>query len=177
MSLQHAYSDAQERAPRQKKDRATRRSVERRSLLVELADPPKIPNVQPKLTMAQARAALFLSSDLQANWPTSGAVVMSYGEVRGGNGDAKLVGVRKDHEAARRVEDLKQFLQPAQRELLGIVEAHNFASKATLATLPVNTGYTNSEAHKANVEGRIAVMLDAVGMFYASRIRQFLRPG
>ena len=88
-----------------------------------------------------------------------------------------MIGVRKDYEAAQRVEGLKQYLQPAQRDLLGIVEAHNFVNKATLATLPVITGYSSTETHKANVEGRVAMLLDAVAIFYVSRVRQFLRPG
>jgi hypothetical protein len=179
MSMASAFADATPRIKKarinQVKGRAARRSVERRSLLVELADPVKVPNAQPKLTMMQSRAAVILNSDLQAAWPSSGATVMSYGDVRGGNDDVQIIGVRKDYEAFRRYEDLKQFLQPAQRDLLGVIELHNFNSKATLATLPMSTGYGNPEAHKANVEGRIASLLDACALFYSSRLKQFLR--
>ena len=179
MSLSDAMTDAQVRklkdASKKLKGRELKRVVERRSLLAELAMPKATKHgTAKKLTDRQAHAALLLDHDMMALWPTSGPLVMLYGEQRGG-GDRKLNAVPKDYEAARRIEDLKQMLQLEQRELLGAIERHNFESKATLATLPVHTGYADAELHKASVEGEIRALLNVVARFYESRVKQFVR--
>ena len=112
MSLSDAMTDAQVRklkdASKKLKGRELKRVVERRNLLAELAMPKATKHgTAKKLTDRQAHAALLLDHDMMALWPTSGPLVMSYGEQRGG-GDRKLNPVPKDYEAARRIEDLNR---------------------------------------------------------------------
>ena len=171
MSLQHAYSDAQERAPRQKKDRATRRSVERRSLLMELATPVKSRHgITRKLNEEQTDAAKYLEHDLQACWPSSGACIMDYTGAGRGGGDPLLIdGMPKDYEAVQRYNGLQGRLKEVSDQMfdiLGIVARHNFESKASLATLPIQTGYATPELHKASVEGELRQFLNVVYRYY-----------
>jgi hypothetical protein len=167
MSMASAFADATPRVKPELKGRQARRSVTRRSLLLDLALPTHKSKANArKLSDRQTVAAIQLHRDLEAKWKSSSGLTFSYGAQRGG-GDAPLRNDNPpDYDAMDRITHLMQHLHAHQRKMLGEIERLSFEAKGSIDNLPLDVGFQDEKMRGNVILGEVRSLLSSVADLY-----------
>lgn len=139
-------------------NRTARRTVTRRSLILDLATRGRMPG---DLTLA----AGLLHQDLEARHGSSAGIVANLTAVRV-DGDRRLDARSPDPAPFDRLQRILATLSPEERELLGALSRLGSTTGGKIADLGISTGYEGQAERVACLTGHIQAMMRRIESFY-----------
>ena len=136
--------------------RKDRRTVGRRSMLVDLID-------RKTLSDREKLAVMWYERDLEqaeiAGTPSTSTYERTIASIASGDTSARMV-------ASRRLEDVKSELPPSIRRMLGQIEMVNTTRRGSLSGLPIKSGLSVEREHQLVCVGALKTMLACLADAY-----------